>query len=173
MLKSWNCVCKHNWAGGGVKKSDIRTETNPIHKSKCLFIFSLPFWDLGVLREKLWFQAPSKKKPTQDLEIRTKTFLTILYKLQTTSVFFVEKRDFKVLNEKSTGQRLILKILFHNQYWKKVRDWDTDTMIGIKKSAEPVFKWLSQQEDDLRSIVAMPAPAPGNPDQLNRIKTHF
>ena len=45
-------------------------------------------------------------------------------------------------------------------------------MIGIKKSAEPVFKWLSQQEDDLTSILAMPAPAPGNPDQLNKIRNH-
>ena len=55
---------------------------------------------------------------------------------------------------------------------KKVRDGDRDTMIGIKKSAEPVFKWLSQQEEDLRSIVAMPAPAPGNPDQLIKIRNH-
>ena len=44
-----------------------------------LWFFS-PFWDLGVLQEKLRIQASSKKKPTQDPEKRTKTFMTILYK---------------------------------------------------------------------------------------------
>ena len=32
-------MCKHDRAGGGVINPDIRTETNPFHKSKCLFMF--------------------------------------------------------------------------------------------------------------------------------------
>ncbi len=48
--------------------------------------FFSPFWDLGVLREKLRFQAASKDKPTQDPEKRTKTFYDYsIQKLQTTS----------------------------------------------------------------------------------------
>ena len=49
--------------------------------------FFSPFWDLGVLREKLRFRAPSKKKPTQDLEKRTNTFYD--YSIQTTNNFIV------------------------------------------------------------------------------------
>ena len=50
-----------------------------------VLIFFAPFWDLGVLHEKLRFQVQSKKKPTQDPKIWTKNVHYSTNKLQTTT----------------------------------------------------------------------------------------